>query len=207
MRGGASGGPSRYCALKGGAFCANPPSSPCAGCTDASGACHCDSGITAGCERKPGCVPDDPETCAGGGAPPPPPPPSPPRADGVEVSLQVSALMANGSRVVTLSPGSHTFQMLEGEEELSVRVVVDRSIAGVLFELEPRVIGYGAANLSQLCTRVCAEFFFARGRAALTSRYYPEANETGVELTVSEAAATWSSVVVHEMGCGWVDSV
>jgi hypothetical protein len=158
VRGGASGGPSRYCALKGAAFCAPPPSSPCAGCTDASGACHCDSGITAGCERKPGCVPDDPETCAGGGAPPPPSPPSPPRAGGVEVSLQVSALMANGSRVVSLSPGSHSFQMLEGEEELSVRVVVDRSIAGVLFELvcvqRTRVIGYGATNLSQLANNL-----------------------------------------------------
>jgi sucrose-6-phosphate hydrolase SacC (GH32 family) len=98
--------------------------------------------------------------------------------EGVTSSLHIAAAAADGTRNVTVNgQAGDTFVVLRGEETLHVRALVDRSIV---------------------------EVFFAGGRASVTTRAYPALGESGVRL-ISVSGATVNNVVVHEMGCGWVD--
>lgn len=97
---------------------------------------------------------------------------------GVTALLHIAPAAADGTRNITVNgQADDTFVVLRGEETLHVRALVDRSIV---------------------------EVFFAGGRASVTRRAYSAPGETGVRL-ISVSGATVNSIVVHEMGCGWVD--
>lgn len=160
-----------YCALKGPDFCTNDAADLCGGCNaNANRTCGCDSGIKTGFHARACKTPNKP------------PAPSPaPLNSGISATLTVSPLQPDGSRTVYVNSGrpdrGEMFPLLAGEENLKVRVLVDRSIV---------------------------EFFFGGGRASFTQRHYPRLGETGISLASLGNVAVVNSAVVYEMGCGWV---
>jgi len=101
---------------------------------------------------------------------------------GVAATLRVEPLDAKTERrtVVVNGNAANTFVLLKDEATLSVRVLVDRSIA---------------------------EFFFQSGRAAYTKRYYGAKGgvESGVQIASDAVGGTTIvKVAIYEMGCGWV---